>query len=85
MKRNPAAAVDEIVKRLRSAGPIAIGEIARDAGYRSITTLKRDLGILKQPARTNTGQPVYNHELDVDVAGRIVRALGVNPCDVPAL
>lgn len=77
----PAEMVGRLSERLR-ARPVTTGEIVHAAGYSSLVTLKRDLGILKQPARSNADAPVYSDTLDVDNAGRIVRALGVSPSEV---
>ena len=81
----PEDTVAALCERLRGRGSVTTGEIMQAAGYRSLTTLKRDLGILKQPARHNTHEPRYNDTLDIDAAARIVRALGISPCEVPWL
>lgn len=83
--RTAPEAIAELCDRLGRRVAKPIGQIVRDAGYTASSTLKRDLGILKQPVRDATAQPIYNDELDVDVAGRIVRALGLSPCEVPWL
>ncbi len=83
--RIPDETVEALCERLRGRRLLTTGEIVQAAGYSSLTTLKRDLGILKQPARRNGGEPVYSDLIDVDVAGWIVRALGISPCEVPWL
>jgi hypothetical protein len=81
----PGETIGALSERLRGRSPRTTGEIVQSASYSSLTTLKRDLGIFNNPSAATRANPLYTDTIDVDIAGRILRALGVYPCEVPWL
>jgi hypothetical protein len=85
----PVGEIRALVEARQAENPTLTQDtIARLAGYTKGTAMRRALGLEPTGRTVKNGReypPKFNEQIDVGAAGRIVRAIGIAPYEVPNL